>query len=885
VKLAALIRRHHAPAAAPTAPTPDPPDEATLANDPPVTAATYRHLITRDDGTVDAGVWAYYLAPGVDHQFVTPHKREKAYGDQLFRWADLIGRRVWVRGTTSPFPVEAYGRTLVARGGRPVPDATRSFDELVAAAQLMLHGYDAKTPLTVLGVQITRTPVKPEHLPHIAGNSPIPNDLAHLNDVRRELVSVGERVARDGFNARPLTGPALQWLIHASRGLGCPVPPVITDRDREADQTWQNVAGFTGGVYATASEFSPTVNVRVLRDLHAFERHVVVQPVERFEDRDLDDTTLTPWLAWAVTLDEPSIGPVDYVAAGELVAGDDLIGNAEFVRRKAESQAENWAEVGERIPAAVLRGIDRASVIEDEVTNGSREVAARFRGVVLFATSGDDEGQALDRARQFRSHIAREQRIGLADAHAQYALYRAFTPGVPETASPAVIGGHVTRSPLYYLATAVPNAYATAGDTTGFPLGPVGGSTEVFVHDPHGLTSRNESGLSVFLGQQGAGKSSLVGALIDWSVAQGRRNVFTDPAGTMRRLCDLPWNRGDSYVFDLARASEGVAVPSLLIPEPRLADYPGAQYERALRDAAAARVDATIDVFREMLPHQLVMSDAGADLMAAVEDVVTEHGASYGADPWDLLDRLARHGDAGARAAKLLKVRGQGSVFFPASGRHVDDDEIRAQFEKATLTGISMEGIAVPEPGLPRQLWSRDQQRSAPLLLVASLLAMRVMYADRDPKQVTMDELGIVAAGGQGASPVLLRGGTESRKFGATVNVVGQTPSMFTALGDQVSNLVGFVAVGMMDEVTAAECLPLLGLRPESGHAQTVASLGRGEFVIRRATITNGRREVMRRRVYVDRSWWHPELLAALDTTPGGEGSYDAGVDDGLVTS
>ena len=162
---------------------------------------------------------------------------------------------------------------------------------------------------------------------------------------------------------------------------------------------------------------------------------------------------------------------------------------------------------------------------------------------------------------------------------------------------------------------------------------------------------------------------------------------------------------------------------------------------------------------------------------------------------------------------------------------------------------------------------------------------MRVMYADRDPKQVTMDELGIVAAGGQGASPVLLRGGTESRKFGATVNVVGQTPSMFTALGDQVSNLVGFVAVGMMDEVTALECLPLLGLRPESGHAQTITSLGRGEFVVRRATVNAGHRDVMRRRVYVDRSWWHPELLAALDTTPGGEGSYDAGVDDGLVTS
>lgn len=844
-------------------------------------AATHRHLITRTDPGAHRGLWAYFVLPGVDQQFVSAFAKQQAYTTHMFRWADLIGRKLWVRGTLNPFPVEAYGDVMRAKGGRPTPEGTRSYDDLIGSAQDLFTAFDAKTPLTVLGVHVTDTPPLPEHLPLLAGTAPIPDDLAHLHGVRREVNSVTADVRGDGFNGRPIAGPALQWLIHASRGLMCPTPPLLLNEDRPYDTSWQDIAGFTGGVYATGGEFSPTTLVRAMRNLEIFERHVVVQPVERFEPRDLS-RPLTPWLAWAVTQDEPDIGPVDYVMIGEILPGENLIGSAELTRRRAESQEENWRETGERVPAAVHRGIVRASVIEDEVTNGSREVAARFRGVVLLATSGATEAEALNGAKKLRSHAMREQRLGLADdVNGQYALYRAFTPGAPETCDPAVLSGHVTQMPLYYLATAIPNGYAASSDQIGMPLGSVAGSTDVFVHDPHGAPQRNVSGLTSIIGAQGAGKSSLVAAMVDWSVAAGHPNVVTDPSGQIQRIAALPWNRDVSYTYDLSRAKPGVAVPSLLIPDPRREDFPGAEYATEVAKAAEARRDVTMDVFRELLPYQIVMSERGAYLTSAIEDVVGTYGSEYGADPWLLLDRLKKHGEHGREVERLLRVRAHdvGAVFFPAEGAEVSDTELNRQFGRGLLTVISMEGISVPPPNVARPMWTREQQRSAPLLLVSSLLATRLMYIDRKPKQVTMDEAGMTATAGGGASSMLIRAAAESRKRGATVNVVGQNPSMLTNIGEDVTNLVGTAFVGQVDGATAAKCLPLLGLDDDSGHEQTIASLAQGEFLVRRTVrdplSPTGERRRMIRRIYVERSRWHPELFAALDTTPGeGEGAY-----------
>lgn len=870
------------------------PDGATVDAVPVESGSAFKNLITRDDSTTDAGVWAYFLLSGVDHSFVPAGNRMKVVRDQIFRWADLAGHKVWLLGTTAPYPIDAYGERLHAMDqgrDRDAPDGARTFADLVASAQGLLAGYDAKTPVTVLGVRLYETPVPAEHLPHIAGTGPIPEDLPDLADVRRRLVSVEGIVRQDGFHGRPLSAKAFQWVAHSCTSLGHSVPPI--GGGGECDDAWEQVEGFDAGALATAPAYTTATRVAALRDMKEVVRYVTVQPAESFADRDLKDTDAPPWLSWAVTLDEPDIGPVTYVMVGEIIEGEKLVKKAELQVARASNQALNWDETGNPVPREVVRAHSRAVEVADEVGHGSKEIAARFRGTILFAVSGATQDDAGERARRLRQLMAREQGIVLADSYAQYSMYRAFTPGAAETAAPEVVKGHRTQMACYYLATAVPNGYATGGDKVGMPIGPVGGSTEVYMFDPHAGPARNESGLNVILGGQGAGKSTLAGAMLDWSAAMGHRTVFTDPAGMFRRICELPHNRHDSYVLDLKSANAGMAVPSLLVPEPRRQDYDTeAGYVADVSKARQDRVDTTVDVFAAMFEYQTLASADGARMMRAIKAVVGQYGAEYGADPWLLLEKLALRGEPGQDAAELLRdsAHSVGAIFFPKPGGDVSDKEIGQALNRAVITGISMQGVDVPQEGTPRELWTSAQQRSAPLLAVAGMLALRAMYADRDPKNITMDEIGIMAPGSGGVSSTLRRGAVESRKQGAYLAVLGQTPSMFTSLGDQVGGLIGTAMIGRIkDEATARAALPLLRLGDESGHEQTIMSLSQGEFLIRRSVEPVpgvpsyiGAHDDRVRRAYFDRSWLDAGLLAALDTTAGGEGQYTVSLHDEL---
>lgn len=80
-----------------------------------------------------------------------------------------------------------------------------------------------------------------------------------------------------------------------------------------------------------------------------------------------------------------------------------------------------------------------------------------------------------------------------------------------------------------------------------------------------------------------------------------------------------------------------------------------------------------------------------------------------------------------------------------------------------------------------------------------------------------------------------------------------------------------------MDETAARAGLPLLRLRDDSGYHHAITRLEPGEFLVRdwHARV---------RKIRVDRDWWHPDLRAALDTTPGGEGSYVEDAGDEIFT-
>jgi hypothetical protein len=178
---------------------------------------------------------------------------------------------------------------------------------------------------------------------------------------------------------------------------------------------------------------------------------------------------------------------------------------------------------------------------------------------------------------------------------------------------------------------------------------------------------------------------------------------------------------------------------------------------------------------------------------------------------------------------------------------------------------------------IAREFWSLEQRLAVPMLHLANLLAVRRCYGGRmgRRKLVALDEAHFMASHGSGRA-FLIRIARDSRKWNIAALLASQNPS--DLLGLEVQNLVSTVFVGRIakDTEVAAEALRMLDVPAGVGYEQTLAGLSQvddgdpdeferldyREFVIRDV---HGRVQ----KVVIDLSYL-PELLAALDTTPGG---------------
>ena len=502
-------------------------------------------------------------------------------------------------------------------------------------------------------------------------------------------------------------------------------------------------------MYASHAPHAATTTVRSIRASEQVTTHVAVLNVDKFEDRDLDDASLLPWLAWPGSLPYE----VEWVAEFDVIKGRDLKQDAIRSLNLGRNIEEHHVEHGDEAGAQVHRGILRAREYADEVTNGDTATSVRARGHVQFAVVGFTEDDALSLAKDLTSRAAEEQGMTLVHPHAQWERYRGFVP-----AEGLMKKGHVTQPPGYFLASAVPNASARGGDGTGWIVGNIAGGHDVMMFDAHGGPRRNKPGLHAVGGAPGVGKSTLGGALLAFEARLGVQSIGYDPAGQWRRLCDLPYLRTDSRHLDLFTAKPGTLNPGILVVEPRDQDYATPEdYSAAVREANQERQELMIDSLRDLLPYAMVTGEGSGNVIGVIEQAVTEvgQGNNYGMNPWDVIDRIAGMGSTGETVAQRLTARSHlkdGSLIFPDRNREVDDEDVQRLTRQATLTIVTLTGLTLPpQDSTHRSTWTRQQQQAVPILNLGSRFATRVMYADKNRKMIEMDEIGI-SAGGAGAS-------------------------------------------------------------------------------------------------------------------------------------
>lgn len=176
--------------------------------------------------------------------------------------------------------------------------------------------------------------------------------------------------------------------------------------------------------------------------------------------------------------------------------------------------------------------------------------------------------------------------------------------------------------------------------------------------------------------------------------------------------------------------------------------------------------------------------------------------------------------------------------------------------EPAVVT-IRTPGLALPDPGASRETYTRQERVSVATLALVAAKALRLVSTNRNRhKIVLLDEAWFLLASTQGRL-LLNRLVRLARAMNATILLATQR---LADLGD-LSELVGVYFIFGQDSIPEAErALALLGLDPEDAALRSrLTEYRQGRCLMRDLEGRVGE-------VQFDLA---PDLLAALDTTPG----------------
>jgi hypothetical protein len=773
----------------------------------------------------------------------------------------LAGRHLRLRVTSRPYPVRRWAEA--AHGNAidrpPTPAGALSWSRFLQGEQQHLAAADPAEKEVFLGVDLA-TP------------SPIPKVRRRRSGEEWSLAQLSDLLGGPGLAATPARPGELLWLVMRSLGLGLPgmaVPELHPDTqigERE-------LLALTGQVALCAEPGDPTLTVLgqgpdgVVR-----RRQLAVLTVGRMEPLripEIDD----PWMQRTDRLPFP----VEWSARLTVRRPEDVSGELRRQMGKVRSQMRHYVlDHGEEPPTSLARAAEQVLTIEDQLSAGLTQMHTRASGWWRIAVTGADEAETTARVQQvldlYRPKIAVEQPCG------QFRLAREFVPGEPVASS-----GHRRRGSVTWVAAAMPAAAASIGDDRGVLLGQTCTATRRPVAwDPWLAQEQHQrSGLTAIVGGLGSGKSNLVGTVVHKTLLGGARWTVLDPSGPLARLTELPEIAPFARHINLMRAAPGVLNPYRVVAEPRLehfTDTASATAEQQWRDerraAAATRRQLVVQVLTGLLPHDVArMPDTRIRLQRAVKQV----GGAPDRHPGQVVDVLRQHGLDGDEHAGIVadflderRDLPQAALLFPTGDHPTDpwtgDGDIR-------LTVLTMQGLALPRPGSPREEWSDAESLGVELLNLASWLTQRTIY-EADPntrKGVALDETHFLSQVPTGRM-LIDRLARDSRKFNVRALFASQLAGDLLRVPGFAS-LVNAVFVGRTDDAEAqADALRLLRVPTGVGYEPLLATLSQhtaqhGADQPRQFVFADGRGGV--EAIRVDLTAPHlAHLRAALDTNP-----------------
>jgi len=799
------------------------------------------------------GGTAWYALPAEAWAFLSDARRLAAVQGFATGLLPLVGRRMYVRGTTRPFDSHGWARNLTHRS----PNRIAGFDAWIEGQQVQIRDRATHEKTVYLGVRLNGVPPSLRRVSEWALRRPLSRELDAL---RRDEESVRQRLV-ERLEVESASGAALAHLIARSVRVGLPGadspagdldPQALCDRVRWAAHPDQRCVKVTAADPLTDAVATAYVTTVVLG---------------RPPDMEVPDPAHAPW----ATLVDQLPFPTELTATVDLLSGPDAAKEAARKLKIVRDQQAAYTELELDEPHEFERQARHAKAAEDVMRNAADVAAARAHGWFRLTVWGDTAEEALRRAGTVQ-HLFTDRQWRVGHPHGQYALTRELMPCEPLSTT-----AYKRRLPLLMLAAGMPHVAAQVGDRVGPVLGTtVGAGRHLVCLDTHYATEVAErSGVVLLAGENGAGKSALLAVMAEPAVRRGIKTVLLDPSGPMAGLCDL--FPGRSSHLSLSSAPTGTLSPWRLIPNPRRYHFekdgrPTSEVDRLYEEAKALaysqRIEAAEDAALGTLPWSLAEEKSTpARLRKAIREVGGAPGGSF-----ELVIAKLQQGDEFAQElADELNAAAdspQGKLYL---GK-LDRGETSSADEDfgALLTVVTFPGLQTPDPKSNRKYWQVAERRAAVLMRLALQFTSRAIYTGSmtERKLVALDEVRLFNEDAA-ARAFGTRVAFDSRKWNACVPLATQIPKHHLGMG--LEALASTVLVGHLEhEDTAGDACDLLHVPRGVGYEATFATLNPNANR-RRTSAQLPYRDWIVRGVHNDiervRITLPPYLHSAIDTT------------------